>query len=436
MDSYKIVMPKLGESIQEAMITRWFVAVGDHVDEDTPLLEVATDKVDSEIPSPVAGVVQEIKYEVDALVPVGELVAVIGLTGHLSDGEDGPEEELLMELNTSQEVETELISCSNESGRFYSPLVRKMAKEHALGPEELASIVGSGLNKRVTKEDVLNYIVSQSSKLSVSPEQREHVDTSVNEHTDSPQQQVSVHKEQSTYAGQGDTIIALDRMRRLIADHMVHSKHTAAHVTSVIEIDVSTLVAWRNQVKDAFQDKYGEKLTFMPLFLEATAKALRDYPQMNASVDGDNLIVKKDVHIGVAVALPTGNLIVPVIHHADRQNLAGLSGALNGLAAKARENKLRPDDIQGGTFTITNFGSFKNIIGTPIINQPQLAILATGAIEKKVSVIESAHGDTIGIRHKMYLSMSYDHRVVDGMLGGMFLRCVGDYLEQFEPYSI
>ncbi len=448
MNTYDVLMPKLGESVQEATITNWFVELGSRVEEDTPLLEVATDKVDSEIPSPVEGVVKELRYAVDAVVPVGEVIAVIAI-GDAEQGEAEEQGEQAEEQEEKTEGGVDAVSKENhpisdtqkerlsetKGKRFYSPLVKKIAKEHGLSHEELERIQGSGLNARVTKEDLLNYL-AQSQELHKSSDKPlvETFKAPKETQGTSPSHPVGASSGQHVQVPMydGDKRVPMDRMRKLIAEHMVHSKHTAAHVTSVIEVDLTPLVVWREKIKEDFLKKHGEKLTFMPFITHAVARALRDFPAINASVDGDHLILRKDVNIGIAVALPNGNLIVPVIQQADHKNIVGLSGSINSIAQKARENQLKPDDIEGGTFTITNFGSFKNIIGTPIINQPQVAILATGSIEKKVSVVETPTGDTIAIRHKMYLSLSYDHRVVDGMLGGMFLRRVGDYLEQFD----
>lgn len=432
MATFNIIMPKLGESILEATITKWFVKPGDKVEEDAVLLEIATDKVDSEVPSPVDGVVKEIFFAVDAVVPVGAIIAVIDLD---SDGSVEPVTEAPAVAATSETparpVAVSDIEPLDESGKFYSPVVRKMASENGLSATDLAKIVGSGLNGRVTRKDVEDFIAKGSPA---------HTSASVAASTVQPKTEMPAPAETSpksqsaapVISSGSDQIIEMDRMRKLIAEHMVNSKKVAPHVTSVVEADVTALVKWRDKVKGDFQKKYGEKLTFMPVFAEAVAKALRDFPLVNSSVDGDKIYVHKNINVGIAVSLPSGNLIVPVIKGADQLNLAGMSSAINNLADKARANKLSPDDIQGGTFTITNFGSFKNIIGTPIINQPQVAILATGSIEKKVAVIETPEGDTIGIRQKMFLSLSYDHRIVDGMLGGNFLRRIADYLEQFD----
>lgn len=431
MSTFDIIMPKLGESVEEATITKWFVKVGDKVNEDDPLLEIATDKVDSEIPSPVAGVVKEVKYEVNAIVPVGKVVAVIALEGSV-DAEapvveqasapvaapSSPKAEQNQAVTIVEPVEA-------ESGKFYSPLVRSIAKEEGISNAELDKIAGSGKDGRVTKEDILAYLKNRGTAVATSSAPAASVQPA------KPAAPVAPAKVNVSISA-GDEIVEMDRMRKLIADHMVMSKHVSPHVTSIVEADLTNIVFWREKVKDQFLKKYGEKLTYMPVITEAVAKALRDYPGVNASVDGDKIIYRKNVNVGIAVSLPSGNLIVPVVKQADQKNLAGLSSEINRLANEARTNKLSPDSIQGGTFTITNFGSFKNIIGTPIINQPQVAILAAGSIEKKPAVIETPTGDVIGIRHKMFLSLSYDHRIVDGALGGGFLRKVADYLEEFD----
>jgi 2-oxoglutarate dehydrogenase E2 component (dihydrolipoamide succinyltransferase) len=439
MASFNIVMPKMGESIQEATITNWFVKAGDKIEEDDVLLEIATDKVDSEVPSPVDGVVKEVLYKVDDTVAVGEVIAVIEMEGELGGDEQEDNSGDKTEAKDSGEEQKESPQedadnakepgARSSSGKFFSPVVRKIAKENGLSESELEAIKGSGLNGRVNKEDVLSFIEDGGAKSEIKDEPKEEKAPAKPK---ASQQATPAAKIEVSVSGE-DEIIEMDRMRKKIAEHMVASKQISPHVTSVVEADVTTLVNWRNRVKDEFQKKYSQKLTFMPIFAEAVARALRDFPWVNASVNGDNIIVKKNVNVGIAVALPSGNLIVPVVKNADMMNLAGLASNINSLAGKARDNKLSPDDIQGGTFTITNFGSFDNIIGTPIINQPQVAILATGSIKKKVSVIETPDGDTIGIRSKMYLSLSYDHRIVDGMMGGQFLRRIGDYLENFDP---
>ncbi len=432
MSTFEILMPKMGESVEEATITKWFVKVGDTVVEDDVLLEIATDKVDSEIPSPVAGVIKEIFFEVNALVPVGKVVAIIAL-----EGAEGGEPELVTAktdavapvaaksasvASASAEVVVDKVV---EATRFYSPLVKSIAKEEGISMSELESIAGSGSENRVTKEDILAYVASRKqggSKVAPSVSVKSEV-AAKSASVDIPRAPVSI--------GATDTIVEMDRMRKIIADHMVMSKRVSPHVTSMVEADMTNIVLWRTKNKDAFAEKYGENLTYTPIFFEAVAKALRDFPGVNASVDGDKVILRKNVNIGMAAALPSGNLIVPVIKNADQKNLAGMASDVNRLANQARANKLTADDISGGTFTVSNFGSFKNLMGTPIINQPQVAILAIGSIEKKPAVIETPTGDVIAIRQKMFLSLSYDHRVVDGMLGGSFLRRIADYLEDF-----
>ncbi|WP_291858018.1 dihydrolipoamide acetyltransferase family protein [Marinilabilia sp.] len=449
MSTFEILMPKMGESVEEATITKWFVKEGDTVEEDDPILEIATDKVDSEIPSPVAGTIKEIKFEVDDVVAVGTPVAIILLEGEEEEEEkeeekekEEPQEKTAKPEASKEEKETKKSSSESqtsekepspeeqdqsESNRFYSPLVRSIAKEEGISFKELDSIEGSGREGRVTKDDLLDYLESRGEQ---QPAKSEKAAGSKKGEKSSGQTQAKTIQAPKVSAGEGDEIKEMDRLRKLIADNMVMSKQVSPHVTSVVEADVTNLVLWRNKVKDKFQEKYGEKLTFMPMFTEAVAKSLRDFPGVNVSVDGHNIILRKNVNVGIAVSLPSGNLIVPVIKQADQKNVVGIASEMNRLADAARNNKLSGDDIQGGTFTITNFGSFKNTIGTPIINQPQVAILATGTIEKKPAVIETPTGDVIAIRHKMFLSLSYDHRVVDGALGGMFLRRIADYLEQ------
>lgn len=424
MSTFDILMPKMGESVEEATIIKWFIKPGDKIEEDQVLLEIATDKVDSEIPSPVEGIVKEIRFEADALVPVGEVIAVISLDGEgvvdtTTESAAPKAEEVKKEAEVSDSSSTADFS---QSDNFYSPLVKSIAKEENISISELDSIKGSGKDGRVTKDDLLAYVANKGSKPAATP-----ISAPVASAPSRPE-----IKQPVVTANQGEEVVEMDRIRKLIADSMVMSKQISPHVTSIVEADVTNLVIWRNKKKDEFQKKYGEKITFMPLFVQATAKALRDFPGINVSVNGTSIIYRKDVNVGMAVALPSGNLIVPVIKNADQKNLAGLASDVNRLATQARSNKLSPDDIKGGTFTITNFGSFQNAIGTPIINQPEVAILATGTIEKKPAVLETPTGDVIAIRHKMYLSLSYDHRVVDGALGGFFLRKIADYLEQWD----
>ncbi len=426
MSTFEILMPKMGESVEEATITKWFVSEGDTIQEDDVLLEIATDKVDSEIPSPVAGKVKKIFYKVDDVVAVGLPVAIIEMEGTEDDSSSSTDTVVEQKKDVaSAATSTEhSANINKESDRFYSPLVRSMAKAEGISDQVLETIEGTGKDGRLTKADMTAFLENKGSAKAVA-----RVETT-------PEKVVTTPKPAPTPASvslsAGDDIVEMDRMRKLIADHMVMSKQVSPHVTSIVETDVTNIVLWRNKVKDAFTKKHGVKITYMPIFTEAIARALRDFPGVNASVNGTQIILRKNVNIGMAVALPSGNLIVPVIKQADQKNLVGLSGDINRLANLARENKLSPDDIQGGTFTVTNFGSFHNIIGTPIINQPQVAILATGSIEKKPAVIETPTGDVIGIRHKMFLSLSYDHRVVDGALGGGFLKRVSDYLEAFD----
>jgi len=430
MASFDIIMPKMGESIEEATITKWFVKEGDKVEEDDLLLEIATDKVDSEIPSPVEGLVKKILFRQDEVVAVGAVIAVIGLDGDESpqSGEEtsAPTEEELIspepELSSDPGGREALIS---SSGRFYSPLVKTIANAENVSQEELDSIEGSGINGRVQKQDLLKFLENRSS--GVSADIPAPVSQAVQE---SPQ---IVEAVSAPVGSGGDEVIEMSRLRKLIAGHMIKSKQTSAHVTNMIEVDVTGVVNWRNRVKDDFLKKEGVKLTFLPVFLEATVKVLREYPQINASVDGDRIIIKKRINLGIAVSLPDYNLIVPNIKDADSLNLTGITLRMNELADAARSNKLGPDDISGGTFTVTNFGSFKNDIGTPIINQPEVAILAIGAIKKKPVVIETALGDVIAIRQMMWLSLTYDHRIIDGALGGAYLKRLGDYIESFDP---
>ncbi len=434
MSKFEILMPKLGESILEGTITKWFVKEGDTIEEDDMLFEVATDKVDSEIPSPVDGVVTKILHGEGSLLPVGEIVAVINL-----GGEEPPESEETQDVDSSKEFseeitpESDAVSAEQDeaaplremSNRFYSPLVRTMAKEEGISAKELESIEGSGANGRVQKKDLLDYLQNRK-------QQKPAEEKPASKAQPAAIPVVERKQAPAVTAGEGDTVVEMDRVRKLIADHMVMSKQVSPHVTSVVEADVTDLVFWRDKNKEAFLQKYGEKITFMPFFIEATAAALAEFPMVNSSVDGDKIILRKNINIGVAVAKPDGNLIVPVVKNSEQKNIVGLTKELNRLANAARNNKLSPEEIQGGTFTITNFGSFRNLIGTPIINQPQVGILATGSIEKKPAVIETPTGDAIAIRHKMFLSLSYDHRVVDGALGGAFLRKIADLLEQFD----
>jgi 2-oxoglutarate dehydrogenase E2 component (dihydrolipoamide succinyltransferase) len=420
MAQFEIKMPKMGESVEEATITKWFVKEGDKVEEDTALLEIATDKVDSEIPSPVEGIVTKVMYKVNDLVPVGKVIAVIDTGGSTSMPdviESKPESAVIPQKPALDEIK----AVETKDDRFYSPLVKNIARQENISGDELARIQGSGTNGRVRKQDVLGYISGK-------PERQATDRVIADLRIEKPRQPV--------VSMAGDEIIEMDRIRKLIADHMVMSKHTAPHVTNILEADVTELVLWRNGVKDDFEKREKQKFTFMPAVTEAVAKALRDFPRVNVSVDGYKIILRKNINIGIAVALPDGNLIVPVVKNADQKSLLGLSLEINRLADTARKGKLGPDDIQGGTFSITNFGTFRNLIGTPIINQPQAAILAVGTIEKKPAVLETPSGDVIAIRHKMFLSLTYDHRVIDGALGGAFLKRIADYLENADPKRI
>lgn len=456
MTQFELQMPKLGESIEEATITKWFVKVGDRVEDDDVLLEIATDKVDSEIPSPVSGTVVKIQYEQDQTVPVGTVIAVIDTSGgDVSTGDTAdsaapqatvPDKEAGQTATTAaaredtvEEAETAPAPAGEkkgDTGRFYSPLVLTIAREEGISMEELESIQGSGRDGRVQKKDILEYV--KGGKVpAAAPSGEQAVSRPVTEPVAPAAPKVPQEKPRvSASVSAGDEIIEMDRMRKLIAEHMIMSKQTSAHVTNMIEADVTDIVLWRNRVKDEFQRREGEKITYLPVFMEAVIQALKDFPMINASVEGDRIILKKDINLGIAVALPSGNLIVPVIKRADSLNLLGLTKALNKLADDARNNKLSPDDIQGGTFTISNFGTFRNVMGTPIINQPQVAILATGTVEKKPAVIETPTGDVIGIRHKMFLSLTYDHRIIDGAYGGAFLRKLADYLENFDGNKV
>jgi len=438
MAQVELIMPKMGESIMEATILKWVKNVGDTVDIDETILEIATDKVDSEIPSPVAGTIAKILFQEDDVVEIGKVIAIIATEGEEVSATPSPAAEVVAPTSSNgvkketpapapvpaaAEVATMVAPSrgGDGNGRFYSPLVRNIAKQENIGEAELHTVAGTGMNGRVTKKDILAYLKNRTGAgIQTAPAVSKSI-----------AQPVATNTASVSMSGD-DEIVEMDRMRKLIADHMVMSKKTSAHVTSYIEADVTNLVNWRNSVKGDFQKKYGEKITFTPIFIEAVAKAIRDFPMINVSVDGTNIIVKKNINVGMAAALPSGNLIVPVIKNADRLNLLGLTKSVNDLATRARGNKLKPEEIQGGTFTLTNVGTFGNVMGTPIINQPQVAIMAVGAIRKKPAVIETEYGDVIAVRQMMFLSLSYDHRVVDGFLGGSFLRRVGDYLEAFD----
>lgn len=436
MSKFEIKMPKLGESITEGTIVSWSVKVGDMIQEDDVLFEVNTAKVSAEIPSPVAGKVVEILYKEGDTVAVGTVVAIIDLDGEESSGtepinvsETSPS---LAETARNESANTASKPVVVEEERWYSPVVIQLAREAKIPKEELDAIQGTGYEGRLSKKDIKDYVEKKKRGGSVEPKPASVVAAPA-----ASKPSVAVSSEQASpkvapVAMPGVEVKEMDRVRRIIADHMVMSKKVSPHVTNVVEVDVTKLVRWREKNKDAFFRREGVKLTYMPVITEAVAKALAAYPQVNVSVDGYNILFKKHINVGIAVSLNDGNLIVPVVHDADHLNLNGLAVAIDSLALKARDNKLMPEDIDGGTFTITNFGTFKSLFGTPIINQPQVAILGVGYIEKKPAVVETPEGDTIAIRHKMYLSLSYDHRVVDGMLGGNFLHFIADYLENWK----
>ena len=421
-------MPKMGESISEATIISWLKQVGDSVTAEEIILEVATDKVDSEVPSPCSGTITEIRFQKDDVVAVGEVLALISTDGAESTTTKSEVKEQVSNKEQAKMVESKSeavnvkppVLIKSNPDAFLSPLIISIAQKENLSLEEVQSIPGSGAEGRIQKSDVFNYLKSRKYPLHSKPV---------------PVQQTAVStypKPTINYVEGKDRIVEMDRMRKMIADHMVYSKQTAPHVTSYIEVDVTNLVNWRNEVKDLFQEKYNEKLTFTPIFVDAVARAIQDFPMINVSVDGKKIIVHHDINVGMATALPNGNLIVPVVKNANEKDFAALAKDVNYLAESSRNNKLKPDDVQGSTFTISNVGTFGSLMGTPIINQPEVAILALGIIKKRPEVISTPKGDEIAIRSMMYLSLSFDHRVVDGFLGGSFLRRVGDYLEQFD----
>ncbi|WP_099366883.1 dihydrolipoamide acetyltransferase family protein [Sphingobacterium sp. 1.A.4] len=490
MAIYKLLLPKMGESVSEATLTKWVIQVGERIEEDDAVAEIATDKVDSEVPSPVAGILKERLFEENQVIQVGDVIALIEVDGdddaensgnvqdeNLNNSEQNIEEKQAEHteesadqegMDDAPEASTEIpgmdqvdsraaedhnqVSEAGSSGiRFYSPLVRNIAQQEGISQQELDGITGTGAEGRVTKQDVLNYIQQKAGSNhipkvdSASPTMGSSITESRSSVASSSAGSEVKASSGTTNVGQAvtspaqvvkssgsDEIIEMDRMRRLIADHMVSSVKTSPHVFSVVEADVTNLVNWRNKIKDAYKKAEGENITFTPLIIEAIAKAIKDFPMVNVSVDGYNIIRKKNINIGMAAALPSGNLIVPVIKNVDQLSLSGISKSVNDLANRARGNKLKPDDTQGGTFTFTNIGAFGNILGMPIINQPQAAILAVGTIKKKPAVLETEYGDVIAVRHMMYISMSYDHRVIDGALGGSFIRRVADYLENWD----
>lgn len=450
MSKFELKLPQMGESVAEATLTTWLKEVGDTIEMDEAVFEIATDKVDSEVPSEVEGVLLEKRFDVDDVIKVGEVVAVIQLDGDAPEVTEAPaaeettnevEEEtapaviLEEEINQIQESVSASAPDFTASERFYSPLVKNIAKEEGISMEELEAIVGTGKEGRVTKNDIKAYLESRSSngvaKPVVKPIEIVEKAKPTTENKVAKKQSAPAETPKTVVAG-GDELIPLSRMGKLIAKHMVDSITTSAHVQSFVEVDVTNVVNWRNKIKKEFEAREGEKLTFTPIFMEAVAVALKKYPMMNISLEGDNVIKKKNINLGMAAALPDGNLIVPVIKNADQLNLVGMAKMVNDLANRSRNNQLKPDEIQDGTYTVTNVGSFGSVFGTPIINQPQVGILALGAIRKIPSVIETDQGEYIGIRSKMFLSHSYDHRVVNGALGGMFVKTVADYLEAWD----
>jgi 2-oxoglutarate dehydrogenase E2 component (dihydrolipoamide succinyltransferase) len=444
MAQIEIRLPKMGESVTEATITNWLKNVGDAVAMDEPLVEVATDKVDNELPSEAAGILVQQLFSKDQVAQVGDVIAIISTDGDTTPAPTSAAPAMVekaAEIVTTA-VQNSSVSAGNEtsisSDKFFSPLVKSIALKEGISSAELEGITGTGLAGRVTKKDVIAFIENKGSVTATVAPTVETVTTTTNQTVATPvmagenKSFLANIKEPIVVPNPGDEIIEMDRMRKLIAEHMVMSSHVSPHVTSYVEADVTNIVNWRNKTKKEFEKREGENLTFTPIFMEAIVKAIKDFPMINVSVSGTTIIKRKDINIGMATALPSGNLIVPVIKNADRMNLTGIAKSVNQLARNARDNKLKPEDIQGGTYTVTNVGTFGNVMGTPIINQPQVAILALGAIRKVPAVIETPNGDFIGIRQKMFLSHSYDHRVVDGALGGQFVRRVADYLEQFD----
>lgn len=458
-----MTMPKMGESIMEGTVLKWLKQVGDSIEQDESVLEVATDKVDTEVPAIHAGVLQEILVQEGQVVAVGAPIAIMetdaaaagasapasapatpqaaSLNGTRPDA--GVAEVPYLPEAAAQAAQGAASGAVHQPGRFLSPLVLSIAREEGVSMSDLEYLPGTGKEGRVTKKDILDYVAGGKQPLAASaaapaaaptpaPAAAAPAPQPQAAPAAAPAQQAASTKPVPSVSG-GQELIEMDRMRKMIAQRMVDSKRISPHVTSFVEADVTDLVNWRNKHKDAYKKREGENLTFTPIFIQAVARAIQDYPMINVSIDGDYIIKKRDINIGVAVALPSGNLIVPVIHNADQLNLNGLSKKVNDLANRARANKLKPEDLEGGTYTLSNVGSFGNVMGTPIIMQPQVAIMAVGAIKKKPAVIETPHGDLIGVRHFMFLSHSYDHRVVDGSLGGMFVRKVADYLEQFDP---
>jgi 2-oxoglutarate dehydrogenase E2 component (dihydrolipoamide succinyltransferase) len=435
MAQYELLMPKMGESVAEATITKWLKNVGDVIESDEAVLEIATDKVDSEVPSPVTGTLVKQLFGENEVAQVGQAIAIIETAGGdsasaatVSAPQEAPSAAAADLVSKAVESAAAAPLAKSSSDRFYSPLVRSIASNEGIGQAELDAIPGSGMDGRVTKKDILAYLENRTA----APAQAAPASAPAAPSSAPTQPTQIVIQSPKIQLMEGDEIIEMDRMRKLISEHMVMSKHTSPHVTSFVEADVTNIVNWRNKIKNTYEKREGEKITFTPIFIEALARAIKDFPMINISVDGTNIIKHRQINIGMAAALPSGNLIVPVVRDADQLNLNGLTKKVNDLANRARNNKLKPEEISGGTYTLTNVGSFGNLLGTPIINQPQVAIMAVGAIVKKPAVIETPDGDMIAIRHKMFLSHSYDHRVVDGALGGRFVRRVADYLEQWD----
>ena len=433
MSRVELIMPKMGESVSEATIISWTKEVGEIVELDETIVEIATDKVDSEVPSTHEGKLIEKLFEADDIVQVGDVFAILETEEDSNEATDTtthkPEEVEIIEQQVTETIEKSTTTITNSGDRFYSPLVRSMASEEGIEMAELETIPGTGKNGRVTKSDMVSYLKTRGS-VSENPTKTEI--------PESPSAKVDPPKPSSTpIPNTGEMeIVEMDRMRKLISAHMTMSKATSAHITSFVEADMTNIVNWRNSVKADFKKREGQNITFTPIIIEAMAKAVKDFPMINVSVDGTNIHIHKNVNIGMAAALPDGNLIVPVIKECQNKNLVGITKSVNDLATRARASQLNPDDIQGGTITMTNVGSFGNVMGTPIINQPQVAIMACGIIKKKPVVLETEYGDVIAIRHMMFLSLSYDHRVVDGALGGQFVRKVADYLEQFDTSQV
>lgn len=436
MAKFELKLPKMGESVAEATVTNWLKKVGDKIEMDEAVLEIATDKVDSEVPSEVAGTLVEILFNTDDVVQVGQTIAIIETEGGavaapVAEAAAAPVAEVAKTVEAAKEVAAP--ADFSDSDKFFSPLVKNIAKEEGISLAELESIQGSGKDGRVNKEDILNYVKNRGNQpAAVAAPVAQAPKAVTSEAPTRGSAELSAAKAAPISVNGGDEIVEMDRMRKLISGYMVASVQTSAHVQSFIEVDVTNIVKWRDKVKNAFEKREGEKLTFTPIFMEAVAKALKDFPGMNISVDGDFIIKRKNINLGMAAALPNGNLIVPVIKNADQLNLVGMAKAVNDLGNRAKAGKLKPDDTQGGTYTVTNVGTFGSVFGTPIINQPQVGILALGAIRKVPAVIETPEGDFIGIRQKMFLSHSYDHRVVDGALGGSFVKRVADYLEAWD----